>query len=244
MENIFEIRDLVKQFNGKTILDIDNLDIKKGLITAVIGPSGVGKSTLLLILNGLLEPDSGSILFEGKDIARNLKLGDSVRRSMAMAFQKPVMFDGTVFDNVAYSLKLRKIPDKEIKCQVYEILELVGLKNIASQKAETISGGEAQRIALARAMVYRPKVLLLDEPTANLDPANVTLIEEFIVHARKKYSTTIIIVTHNMFQAKRLSDISVFMLNGKVVESGTKELMFEQPANEKTKSFISGEMIY
>ncbi|WP_207726977.1 ABC transporter ATP-binding protein [Anaerosolibacter carboniphilus] len=234
----------MKQFKGKTVLSIDELNIQRGAVTAIIGPSGAGKSTLLSILNGLTTPDGGKILFEDQDISGGIKHGDYNRRSMAMVFQNAVMFQGTVFENIAYGLKLRGMPEHEVKVRVNEVLELIGLKEIAYQKAETISGGEAQRIALARAMVFKPKVLFLDEPTANLDPANVTQIEKLIVHAKEHYGTTVILVTHNMFQAKRLANYTVFMMNGSIVEYGSNEEVFANPSNEKTKLFISGEMIY
>ncbi len=244
MEVVFRVKNLVKQFKGKVVLNIEELQIPRGAITTIIGPSGAGKSTLLSILNGLIISDGGKILFVDQDITGGPKQGDHNRRSMAMVFQSAVMFQGTVFDNIAYGLKIRGVPQEEIKTQVYEVLELIGLMEIAHQKAETISGGEAQRIAVARAMVFRPKVLFLDEPTANLDPTNVTQIERLIVHAKEKYGTTIILVTHNMFQAKRLGDYTVFMMNGGIVEHGSNEQVFMFPRNERTRLFISGEMIY
>jgi tungstate transport system ATP-binding protein len=234
----------VKVFKGKTVLNIDEFNIPRGLITAIIGPSGAGKSTLLAILNGLISPDEGKVYFENQNIIGTMRPGDHHRRSMAMVFQHAVMFQGTVYDNIAYGLKIRKIPEDQIKKSVEDVLGLIGLKEIALQRAETISGGEAQRIALARAMVFQPKVLFLDEPTANLDPANVSQIEKLIVHAKKEYKTTVVLVTHNMFQAKRLADYTAFMMNGNVVEYGNNEKVFENPSNEKTRLFVSGEMIY
>ncbi|MFT9493634.1 phosphate ABC transporter ATP-binding protein [Anaerosolibacter sp.] len=244
MESIFKINNLSKAFKGKKVLCIDELNIPRGLITAIIGPSGAGKSTLLSILNGLVPPDEGKIFFEDQNIIGSMRHGDHNRRSMAMVFQHAVMFHGTVFDNIAYGLKIRKTPEDQIKKRVDEILALIGLNEIALQRAETISGGEAQRIALARAMVFQPKVLLLDEPTANLDPANVSQIEKLIVHAKREYGTTVVLVTHNMFQAKRLADYTVFMMNGSIIECGNHERIFENPNDAKTRLFISGEMIY
>lgn len=244
MNPVFEIQGLMKAFKGKRVLDIEHLSIRRERITAIIGPSGAGKSTLLSILNGLVKADAGRLIFEGQDMVEEVQLGDPLRRSMAMVFQNPVMFQGTVYENIAYSLKIRKVPEHDIKEKVSEILSLIGLESIAFQKAGTISGGEAQRIALARAMIFRPKVLLLDEPTASLDPANVMQIEKLIVHAKKEFGTSVVLVTHNMFQAKRLADYTVFMLNGSIVEYGDNESLFTKPINEKTKAFISGEMVY
>ena len=161
-----------------------------------------------------------------------------------MVFQKPVVFNTSVYKNIAYGLKLRGIPKGEITESVEEILELTGLKDRMKQKARTLSGGEAQRLNLARAMVFKPKVLLLDEPTANLDPANVAMIEKLIMHAKTEYGTSVIIVTHNMFQAKRISDNAVFLLNGSIVESGKSAQLFSKPQDSRTMDFIEGKMIY
>jgi len=241
-EHIFTVRDLVKEYGSKRVLDISELSFDKGRITSVIGPSGSGKSTLLYILNGLDTASEGFIEFDGRIIDKKPDIND--RRLMSMVLQKPVVFNTTVFENIAYSLKLRKAAKKEIAERVSSIAELIGLQDKLSQRASTLSGGEAQRLALARAIIFRPKVLLLDEPTANLDPANVAMIEKLIMHAKTEYGTSIIIVTHNMFQAKRISDSVVFLLNGKVVESGDAAEFFSRPRDQRTLDFIEGKMIY
>ncbi|MGE5629896.1 MAG: phosphate ABC transporter ATP-binding protein [Caulobacteraceae bacterium] len=242
MEYIFDITGLVKEYEGQRILDIEELHLEKGKITAVIGPSGAGKSTLLSILNGLDSATSGKIEFDGKVIGRTPDI--ATRRQMSMVFQKPVVFNTTVFENIAYSLKLRGLPSKETRKHVEELAELVGLKEKIRQKAVTLSGGEAQRLTLARAMVFKPKVLLLDEPTANLDPANVAMIEKLILHAKTEYGTSVIIVTHNMFQAKRISDNVVFLLNGNTIENGKASEVFSAPRDSRTLDFIEGKMVY
>lgn len=241
-EYIFSIRKLVKEYESKKILDIDELKVEKGKITAVIGPSGAGKSTLLSILNGLEASTGGQIEFEGKLLGKKPDI--ETRRQMSMVFQKPVVFNTTVFENIAYSLKLRGMTSTETAKRVEELSELIGLKDKMKQKAKTLSGGEAQRLTLARAMVFRPKVLLLDEPTANLDPANVAMIEKLIMHAKTEYGTSIIIVTHNMFQAKRISDNVIFLLSGNVIESGESAQLFNDPQDARTLDFIEGRMIY
>lgn len=244
MGYIFEISGLKKDFDGKTVLYINDLKMEEGKINAIIGPSGAGKSTLLQILNGIESPSEGTVVFDREEFKRGRKVDLATRRKMAMVFQKPVLFNTSVFENVACPLKLRKLPRKLIDEWVGEILKLVGLQDKSQQRALTLSGGEAQRIAVARSIVTQPKVLLLDEPTANLDPANVEVIEKLIEHARTVYKTTIIIVTHNMFQAKRLGDNVIFLLNGKVVETGPSSKLFINPENEKTLAFINGEMVY
>jgi tungstate transport system ATP-binding protein len=163
---------------------------------------------------------------------------------MVMAFQKPVVFSSNVYDNIAYSLKLRKISREIIKKDVDEIADIIGMKDKLKQNANTLSGGEAQRVAIARAIISRPDVLLLDEPTANLDPANITIIENLIRHANVNFKTSIIIVTHNMSQAKRLAHNVVFILNGNVIENGDAAKILNEPQNELTKAFVNGDMIY
>jgi len=244
MEYIFQIKELSKEYNGKKVLDIKELNIEQGKITAIIGPSGAGKSTLLHILNCIEPPTEGKLIFDGDVLNWQKRLDINLRRQMAMVFQKPVVFNTSVYENVAYGLKLRKLPERIIKERVNEILELVGLKELAQQKARTLSGGEAQRVAMARAIVMRPKVLLLDEPTANLDPANIIMIEELIQLAKTAYNATVIIVTHNMFQAKRFADYVIFLLNGSVVEVGTAAKIFNQPEDERTQAFICGDMVF
>ena len=161
-----------------------------------------------------------------------------------MVFQKPAVFNTSVYENMAYGLRLRGIDKDLIRGRVLEIASFVGLEDKLRQKAVTLSGGEAQRLSLARAIIYRPKVLLLDEPTANLDPANVAMIEKLILHIKNEYRTSIVIVTHNMFQAKRLPDNVVFLLNGNVVENGDAVRVFGTPKDSRTLEFIEGRMIY
>lgn len=242
MGQIFGIRNLTKEYNGKKVLDIEELILEDGKITGIIGPSGAGKSTLLYILNGLEKATSGEIVFDGKEFIGELDI--ETRRQMSMVFQKPTVFNMSVYDNMAYSLKLRGLPMSEIKSRVHELSKFIGIEDKLRQKAVTLSGGEAQRLTLARAIIYRPKVLLLDEPTANLDPANVAMIEELILHAKTEYKTSIIVVTHNMFQAKRISERLVFLLNGSIVESGEAKEVFINPKDSRTLDFIEGRMIY
>lgn len=240
---IFKAENLKKEYSGKTVLDIEKIEIQKEKITAVIGPSGAGKSTMLHLLNGIEVPSSGSIWFEDTRIGQKTMALD-IRRSMVMVFQKPLVFTTTVYENLAYGLKLRGMKKEELTQRVEEMLEVTGLKDKRHQKANTLSGGEAQRVTIGRAMIVRPKALLLDEPTANLDPANISIIEELIKFGKTNYGLSVIIVTHNMFQAKRLSDNTIFMLNGRIVEYDTTKNLFNCPKNETTGAFINGKMIY
>jgi tungstate transport system ATP-binding protein len=236
-----QAENLSKEYRGKRVLDIDLLQIREGTITAVIGPSGSGKSTLLRILNLLEKPSRGKIIYDGKETGK-FKRWDLQRR-MVLVEQKPLMFNASVRDNVSYGLKVRGLGKKEIRKKVSDALHRVSLENFAKKNALSLSGGEAQRIALARAMVVNPEVLLLDEPTANLDPYNVSMMEDLIRYING-LGVTIVIVTHNMFQAKRISHDLAFLSEGKLIEFGTTGDVFAKPRDHRTAAFIAGEMVY
>jgi len=236
-----EVRDLFKVYDENIILEDINLKLEKGVVTGIIGPSGAGKSTLLRILNLLEEPTSGEVLFEGSPLPEGKKDRLELRRRMTMVFQKPVVFNTSVFNNVAYGLKLRGYRMDEVEVLVEDALRIVGLED-GSRNALKLSGGEAQRVALARAMVLNPDALLLDEPTANLDPGNVRLFEEGLLKMAE--NTTIVLATHNLYQAKRLAGRVVFMLGGELIEVGDVGEVFSNPKDERTDRFLKGEMVY
>lgn len=234
------IRNVTKRVGGRNILKDVSLEVGDGEIMAVLGPSGAGKTTLLRIVNMLDRPDSGQVLIDGQDIRSERRL--DLQRSMAMVFQKPMAFSWNVYDNVAYGLRLRGAGKEEIGERVKEALELLDMAGKEHQYARSLSGGETQRLAFARAFVLRPKLLLLDEPTANLDPANVAIMERAIRDVNEKYRTTVVLVTHSIYQARRLSTTAAFMMNGEVIEAG-KDLI-ERPADPRTRMFINGELVY
>ena len=236
-----EVRDLYKVYDENIILRGISLRLEKGEVTGIIGPSGAGKSTLLRILNLLEEPTSGEVLFEGSPMPEGKKERLELRRRMTMVFQKPVVFNTSVFNNVAYGLKLRGYRTDDIEKLVNEALKNVGFEN-GEKNALKLSGGEAQRVALARAMVLNPDTLLLDEPTANLDPGNVRLFEEGLLKMAE--NTTIVLATHNLHQAKRLAGRVVFMLAGELIEVGDVGEVFSNPTDERTDRFLKGEMVY
>lgn len=207
-----------------------------------MGPSGVGKTTLLRIINFLETPTSGRLLFNGSEYTISQKY--SVMRRMSLLFQTPAIFNTSVFENVAYGLKFRGVDKKTIEEKVTRALHIVGLEGKERQKARTLSGGEAQRMAFARAMVYEPDVLLLDEPTANLDPANVAKIEAIIKRIISERGTTIVIATHNIPQVRRMADRVGMLLNGELIEVNSKEGIFTSPKDARSWAFIRGEMIY
>ena len=206
---------------------------------ALVGPSGAGKSTLLRLLNFLETPPAGTITYDGHPLNGATPL--DLRRQVTTVFQRPVLLRGTVRDNVAYGLGLRGQRDHGL---VHEIIGKVGLAELAHAQAHTLSGGEMQRVALARALVLRPRVLLLDEPTANLDPYNVGLIEEIVRTHNAESGTTVVLVTHNVFQAQRLADRVGFLLGGKLVEVAETRTFFESPRDPRTLAFVRGEMVY
>lgn len=244
MMELFEIDGLVKKYGQKVVLDIPRLKLESDRIYALLGPNGAGKSTLLRILNLLEEPDSGTLKFMGADtgVAKDTKLAMS--RQMCMVFQRPYMFNTTVFNNVAYGLKLRKLSGGEVKKRVLEALAFVGLADFFDRPAKRLSGGEMQRVALARALVLKPRVLLLDEPTANLDPHSVQAIEEIVKGCRGKFGASVIIVTHNLFQAKRMAEEVVLLFSGRVVVQQKCFDFFDKPGHPKARAFLDGTMVY
>lgn len=240
---ILELKHLVKSYD-REVLNIEALSFSRSKIYGIIGPSGAGKTTLLRIINLLTEPDRGSIYFGGRLVPPNGPARLPLQRQMTLVFQKPLLFNTTVKENIAYGLRIRGFSREEIKNRVNAILEQVGLSDLADRHAGTLSGGEAQRVALARAVAFKPKLLLLDEPTANLDPANVELMEKMIFQLKESMEVTIVMVTHNIFQARRMTDEVVFLFNGRVVETGETSKIFNAPRDERTQAFIEGRMVY
>jgi tungstate transport system ATP-binding protein len=234
---IYQLRSIQQRYGQRTVLDLPSLDIERSEVLAIVGPSGSGKSTLLRLLQFLEEPTQGSITFDGLALKRPVEL--AVRRRVATVFQRPLLLDRSVRDNVAFGLRLRGW--RELGTRVVAALDRVGLTELADARARTLSGGEAQRVALARATVIEPDALLLDEPTANLDPYNVSLIENLI---REHDRTTIVLVTHNVFQARRLADRVGLLLNGRLIELAPTDRFFNAPQDPRTHAFINGEMVY
>ena len=231
-EIVYQLQAVTKRYDSRMILRVDALDIHRGEVLAIVGPSGAGKSTLLRLLNFLETPTSGRVRF--LDI--NLNEGQipplALRRRVTTVFQRPILLNRSVWANITYGLRLRG--ERDFDERVKATLELVGLASYAQQKARTLSGGEAQRVALARAMVLRPDVLLLDEPTANLDPYNVSLIEEIVRTQNREQGTTLVLVTHNVFQAKRLANRVALLLDGQIAEVEDVGPFFDSPRDPRT----------
>ena len=244
MSGLFKVKNLTKSFVGKDVLKDINLEINKGEIFALIGPSGAGKTTFLRILNLFEKPTNGTFEFDGKTANGTPFEKNRIRQRMSLLFQTPAVFDLSVFDNVAYGLKVRGFDKSTIVKKVGDALEIVGLSEMETQNAHTLSGGEAQRMAFARAIVYDPEVLLLDEPTANLDPANVAKMEELIKRIKDERGTTIVIATHNIPQVRRIADRVGVLLNGELIEVNSVEGIFTAPEDERSAAFLKGEMVY
>jgi tungstate transport system ATP-binding protein len=237
----YRLEHVTRRYGKQLVLDIPALDVPHGEVLVLVGPSGAGKSTLLRLLNFLEPPNSGTIWFQGTPVRSDGLAPLELRRQVTTVFQRPTLLSTSVINNVAYGLQIRKAT--QVRSLAGEALEQVGLSHLANTPARTLSGGEMQRVALARAIVLAPRVLLLDEPTANLDPYNVQLIERVIATLHQQYATTIVLVTHNVFQARRLAQRVALMLAGQIVEIADTTAFFDAPRDARTAAFVRGEMV-
>jgi tungstate transport system ATP-binding protein len=233
-----QLKSIEKNYGSIKALEDVTLEITGGKTIALLGINGAGKTTLLRIIAGLEKQDKGSIFFDGNRIN-----GKELRQIASLVFQKTAMFSRSVYDNLAYGLKIRGKKDEEIREEIALALRAVGLRNFEKRKAKKTSGGEQQRIALARAFLLNPKILLLDEPTANLDPNSAAIIEGAIME-RSRQKGIIILSTHNLSQAKRMANEVVHIYGGKIVEVGSLEDFFTNPSSEISRRFINGELDY
>ena len=240
MDILFELNGVKKAYAGRVVLNVEDLHLYRGEILAIVGPSGAGKSTLLRLLNFLETPDQGSLTYKGQAVDAGLPL--DLRREVTTVFQRPALLNANVEQNVAYGLRLRGKRDGQ--ADVTAAIRRMGLEDLRHAAAHTLSGGEAQRVALARAMVIRPQALLLDEPTANLDPYHVSLIEAVVREINQREGVTMVLVTHNVFQARRIAGRIALLLNGQIVELAPTQEFFEAPRDARTRAFVNGEMIY
>jgi tungstate transport system ATP-binding protein len=240
--SILEARDLEVVKGGVTILNISLLQIKEGNIISLIGPNGAGKTTLLQVLSYLIKPSQGKIYFKGEEVNSTHPVFE-YRRRLALVFQEPLLFDTTVFNNVASGLKIRGMGKSVIQRTVMEHLDLFGIGHLSHRSARTLSGGEAQRTSLARAFATQPEILFLDEPFASLDPpTRESLIEDLEKILRQKQTTTLF-ATHDRMEALRLSDQIAVMNFGRILQIGSPGQVMNQPVDEFVASFVGVETI-
>ncbi len=230
------VENIEKTYRRVKALQSISFNFDSGKVFVLIGANGAGKTTLLRIVAGLEKPDAGNVLFNGQALP-NLEM----RKISTLVFQRTAMFSRSVYDNLAYGLRLRGIPEGEIQQKTTDALNAVGLRNFEKRRAKKLSGGEQQRVSLARALLLDPKILLLDEPTANLDP-NSTQIIERAVASRRGDDSIILLATHNLGQAKRLADVVIHMHEGKIVEGAPTKEFFDNPQSELTRKFTRGEL--
>jgi tungstate transport system ATP-binding protein len=236
MDVNLQLVDLKKCYRNVTVLNSVSLEMHGGKIIVLLGVNGAGKTTLMRIMAGLENSDAGHLVFNGQRIDCG-----SLRRVSTLVFQKSAMFSTNVYDNIAYGLKIRHVPKAQIKTKVANALEAVRLSGFEKRRAKKTSGGEQQRISLARAFLLESTVLLLDEPTANLDPNSASIIERAIVN-KKSSERIIVMATHNLTQARRISDEIIHIYNGNIVEAAKTEDFFENPKSEISRKFVNGEL--
>jgi tungstate transport system ATP-binding protein len=240
---LLEALNLEQNFRRRRVLKDITLRITSEEIFALIGPTGSGKSTLIRLLDLLEVPSSGQIFFAGTDVTSSKHQRLEARRRMAYVQQKPFIFAMSVFDNIAYGLKLRHVNKEVIRDKVENMLNLVDMVEHRYRNAKTLSGGETQRIAIARALITDPELLFLDEPTANLDPISKNKVEEVLAHAIREHKTTVVMTTHDMSQGQRLAGRIGVLIDGEILQVGSPNDIFCLPYSKEVAEFIGIENI-
>ena len=227
MTTIIELRGMTKEYGNILALDNASIRVERGEVFGLIGPNGSGKTTLLRILAGIETPTQGEIHFQGVRIDANNR--GLLTRNVTMVFQRTVMFTGTVYDNIAYGLKLKEYSKKDVATIVKDALSTVKLEGFEKRSAKKLSGGEQQRVAIARALVLDTRVMLLDEPTANIDPKNASIVED-VLNAISRQKRTVIIATQNMAQVENLANRVAVLNRGRIEETGRFQEILKAPS--------------
>ena len=232
---LLSARGLCFDAGGKRLVDGIDIDIRPGRRTVVMGANGAGKSLLLRLLHGLIRPTAGEVLWQGRPLDRDGRLGQ------AMVFQRPVLLRRSVLANLRFALAVRGLPGPERRAREAEAMERSRLGDLANRPARVLSGGEQQRLAVVRALACRPRVLFLDEPTASLDPGSTHAIERLVAEAHES-GVAIVLVTHDIGQARRLGDDLVFLHGGRVVEAGRAADLLDAPRSEAARAWLQGRL--
>ena len=243
MNDLITARDVSKAYGDLQVLQGVNLDVREGEILGIIGPSGSGKSTLLRLLDLIEPPTSGEITVLGVNAREEKGRWLELRRRMGMLFQKPIVFNASVYQNVALGLQYRRLNRQETERRVREALASVGLSPYIRSQARDLSGGEQQRVALSRVLVTEPEILFLDEPTANLDPTSTATIEKIVRTLNREKGTTVVMNTHDMLQGQRLSNRIGVMIDGRLAQVGPPREVFQAPRSRAIATFVGIENI-
>ncbi len=241
MSVAIEGQGLIKRYGDRTVVSVDSLQIPEGEVLAILGPNGAGKTTLFRLLGLLEKPDAGAVFYFGKRVdAHDL----AARRRTAAVFQRPLLFQGSVEDNIRFGLRFHRLPRAEIKARIQQTLELMGIASLIGADMRTLSGGEMQRVALARALALEPDILFLDEPTSNLDVHVRRRFREDLRRVVDSLAATVIIITHEHSEALALAQRVVVLQEGSVIQTGTPEEVFTHPQNAFVADFTGAETIW
>lgn len=239
MDALMELRGVSKRYGRVTAVDCVDLAVEEGKILTIIGPNGAGKTTLLRLMALLEKPTSGEILYRG---VRVDEASEDVRRRIVMVFQRTTLFSASVYENVAYGLRIRGYGRDEVDARVREVLEVVDMAEHADRHVRELSGGERRRVAIAQALAPKPELLLLDEPLSDVDPPTAEAIEEVIRELAG--DLTIVHATHDLLQAARLSDVIAFMRDGRIIQIGRAGEVFRRPVDAFIARFVGFENIF
>ena len=254
--DLVTVRGVRKRFGAREVLRRIDLNVSAGSITVILGTNGAGKTTLLRILGLLERADEGTVIYDGiVPSVSTVTYGAStaspaqdkcylpLRRQMLLAFQHPAIFSGSVLSNVTYGLELRGISRADAEERSMAALRDAGIAERAHQHASSLSGGEAARLSVARALALQPPLLLLDEPSASLDPYGTKLLEDLLLHMRDDLGMTAVVVTQDIFEARRVADQVAFLHEGRIIEQAQRETFFNHPRDDRTRRFVAGELL-